>query len=44
MEFQKEYNSLELEIVYVYEDVIRTSNGGDWPWGSDVEDDNDFGQ
>ena len=40
----KEYKPLQMEIVYVSDDVVRTSNGGGWPWGSDVEDDNDFGQ
>lgn len=43
MEIKKEYNSLQMEIVYMYEDVIKTSNGGGWPWGG-VEDDNDFEQ
>ena len=43
MEIKKEYSSLQMEIVYVCEDVIKTSNGGGWPW-SGVEDENDFGQ
>ena len=43
MEIKKEYSSLQMEIVYVSEDVIKTSNGGGWPW-SGVEDENDFGQ